>query len=73
LEGAKIVAGRIADNLANAKHSTWPKPLTCSIGISATPQDPYDFEQLKTLADKALYQSKGKGRDAISTTLELQA
>lgn len=71
MEGAKVVAGRIADNLAKVKHSTWPKPLTCSIGIASTPQDPYDFEQLKTLADKALYESKRKGRDAISTTLEL--
>ena len=71
MAGAKVVAGRIAENLAKVKHSTWPKPLTCSIGISATPDDPYDFEQLKTLADKALYQSKHKGRDAISTTLEL--
>lgn len=71
IEGAKVVAGRIANNLHKVKHSTWPKPLTCSIGIAACPNDPYDFEQLKTLADRALYESKRKGRDAISTTLEL--
>jgi len=71
IEGATIVAGRIAENLRKVKHSTWPEALTCSIGIAATPDDPYDYEHLKTLADKALYQSKHKGRDAISTTLEL--
>lgn len=71
IEGATIVASRIAENLRKVKHSTWPEALTCSIGIAATPDDPYDYEQLKTLADKALYQSKHKGRDAISTTLEL--
>jgi diguanylate cyclase (GGDEF)-like protein len=71
LEGAITVANRIAERLARAKHSTWPKALTCSIGISSAPHDPYDYEQLKTLADKALYLSKHKGRNAFSTTVEL--
>lgn len=65
------VARRIADNLAKTKHSTWPKPLTCSIGIAGTPNDEYDYESFKTHADKALYLSKAKGRNAISSTLEL--
>lgn len=72
IDDAIKVAHRIAANLAKAKHSTWPKALTCSIGIAGTPQNPYDYQQLKTLADKALYLSKHKGRNAISSTLELQ-
>lgn len=71
IENAVRAAERVEQNLAKAKHSTWPKPITCSIGIAGTPDNPYDYEQLKTLADKALYVSKGKGRNAISTTLEL--
>ncbi|MEY3370739.1 MAG: hypothetical protein RLZZ361_1409 [Cyanobacteriota bacterium] len=65
------VAERIAQNLAKARHSTWTKPLTCSIGVAGTPHDPYDYEKLKTRADLALYLSKGKGRNAISSTLEI--
>lgn len=64
-------ADRIAQNLAKARHSTWPQPLTCSIGVAGTPHDPYDYEKLKTRADLALYLSKGKGRNAISSTLEI--
>ncbi len=71
LEGAITVAKRISEHLAKAKHSTWNKTLTCSIGISCSPHDPYDYEQLKTLADKALYLSKHKGRNGFSTTSEL--
>ncbi len=71
LEGAITVAKRIVERLARAKHSTWKRTLTCSIGISCSPHDPYDYEQLKTLADKALYLSKHKGRNGFSTTVEL--
>ncbi|MCE2928184.1 MAG: sensor domain-containing diguanylate cyclase [Candidatus Caenarcaniphilales bacterium] len=72
LEDAIKVAERIMSNLKKAKHSSWPKPLSCSIGISASPNQSYDYELLKNTADKALYLSKDKGRNAISSTLELQ-
>ena len=71
VEEAILAAKRVEANLVKAKHSTWSKPLTCSIGIAGTPHDPYDYETFKTLADNALYLSKDKGRDAISSTLEL--
>ena len=71
IDDAVKVANRIANNLAKAKHSTWPKPLTCSMGVSGTPHDEYNYESFKTQADKALYLSKRKGRNAISSTLEL--
>ena len=71
VEEAIMAAKRIEANLLKASHSTWPRPLTCSIGIAGTPHDAYDYEAFKTLADKALYLSKAKGRNAISSTLEL--
>jgi diguanylate cyclase (GGDEF)-like protein len=71
IHDAYRAAERIAQNLAKAQHSTWPNALTCSIGVAGTPHDPYDYEKLKTRADIALYLSKGKGRNAISSTLEI--
>ena len=71
LESAYQAAVRIRKNLAKSKHSVWKQPLTCSIGISGTPCENYDFNQLKIKADEALYLSKKKGRNAISTTREL--
>lgn len=71
IEEAITAAKRIETNLAKVRHSTWPKLLTCSIGVAGTPHDPYDYESLKTLADKALYMSKRKGRNTISSTLDL--
>ena len=43
------------ENLAKSKHSAWKQPLTYSIGISGTPCENYDFNQLKVKADEALY------------------
>ena len=73
IDNAIKVAERISKNLKKTKHSTWPKPLSCSIGVAGTPKDPYDYEDLKILADKALYISKYKGRNTISSTLELDS
>ena len=71
IESAYQAAVRVRKNLAKAKHSSWKQPLTCSIGIAGTPCENYDFNQLKIKADEALYLSKKKGRNAISTTREL--
>ena len=71
IESAYQAATRVRKNLAKYKHSTWKQPLTCSIGIAGTPCENYDFSQLKIKADQALYLSKKKGRNAISTTREL--
>ena len=72
IEGAKIAAQRIAANLAKVNHSSWGKPLTCSIGIAGTPFDDCDFEVMKKQADRALYLSKKKGRNTASSSQELQ-
>ena len=71
IEEAQRAAERVTQNLAKTQHSTWPKPLTCSIGIAGTPNSQYLYEEMQSLADKALYLSKEKGRNAISSCLEL--
>lgn len=71
IENAVKVSERIVNNLKKTKHSTWPKSLTCSIGISGAPENNYDYEELKNSSDKALYLSKDKGRNSITSTLEL--
>lgn len=71
LKEAVVVAERILDNIRKAKHSTWDKPLTASIGVAGTPDDPYDFNILIAKADKALYLSKEKGRNSVSSSLEI--
>lgn len=72
LEGAMRVAERIRYNLERSKLKLWHKPLTCSMGIAGSPHDLGSFDELRNLADRALYLSKGKGRDAYSSTLELK-
>jgi len=71
LEAAYQAATRIRKNLSKSRHSSWNQPLTCSIGIAGIPNDVYDFNQLKIRADQALYLSKKKGRNAISTSREI--
>jgi diguanylate cyclase (GGDEF)-like protein len=41
-------------------------PLTVSCGVAAMPDDSVDSENLLMLADKALYQAKGAGRNRVA-------
>jgi diguanylate cyclase (GGDEF)-like protein len=71
IEAAKSVADRIANNLSKARLSSWDQELTCSIGVASAKNDAYDLDFLKKRADQALYLSKEKGRNSVSTSLEL--
>lgn len=71
LENAIRAAQRIAANLSKVTIKGYDKALSCSIGIAGTPSDACDYELLKRKADQALYLSKAKGRNAISSSLEL--
>ncbi len=72
LDNAIKAANRISTNLQKIKASyTWPKGFTCSIGVAGTPADIFDYEELKRKADQALYLSKAKGRNSISSSLDL--
>ncbi len=69
LSNAIRAAERITANLK--KVTSLSKELTCSIGVAGTPSDVHDYEVMKRNADRALYLSKAKGRNAISSSLEL--
>jgi diguanylate cyclase (GGDEF)-like protein len=70
LEEAHRAAERVAQNLLKTKHSTWPKPLSCSIGIADAKEVGYDYDAMQSRADKALYVSKANGRNAITSKLD---
>lgn len=53
------------------KHSNKEIHLTISVGISGYPQDFSEATELINLADKALYISKQKGKNSISTASEI--
>jgi diguanylate cyclase (GGDEF)-like protein len=46
------------------------KPITISLGVATYPQHGKDMNQLVSHADKALYESKAKGRNR-TTIFEL--
>lgn len=71
IEEACRAAERVRQNLSKTKHSTWPEPITCSIGIASAKTDEYNYESIQIAADKALYLSKEKGRDAVTACTEL--
>lgn len=70
--GAINIAGKIRENLRqlNLEHSNSlvaAKIVTISIGITSVfPHPIYDLKCFINTADKALYQSKAKGRDRIT-------
>ncbi|MRI34965.1 hypothetical protein EOPP23_18475 [Endozoicomonas sp. OPT23] len=43
-----------------------PRPITISLGISATNSDISDLEQLLDLADQALYKAKNSGKNRVA-------
>jgi len=45
--------------------------LTVSVGVSFFPQDAHDANTLIDLADQALYRSKARGRDQVSTATQV--
>lgn len=63
---ATYVAKRIQQNTAKVPDC----PITLSIGIAAFPQDGNSSKQLIGIADKGLYLSKQRGRNAVSYASE---
>jgi len=63
---ASILAEKIQQVLTNAMHIDGHTfYITCSIGISAYPQDSKDIENLLKYADLAMYKAKDEGRNNI--------
>jgi diguanylate cyclase (GGDEF)-like protein len=72
LENALKVCHRISENIASIELDGKSHKLSCSIGVSGTPYDPYDYDELKRRADQALYLSKNRGRNCISSSMDLE-
>lgn len=70
IEVAEIIAKRILDTLNRTIHSQWG-PLSASIGISGTPHETRNKEQILKAADDALYISKKEGRNRITSSRKL--
>ncbi|HOK41475.1 MAG TPA: diguanylate cyclase [bacterium] len=70
IEGAKIVAERIRQNVANYEFSGYAEPLkvTTSLGLTEFKEDDND-ETLIKRADDALYQAKANGRNRYEINL----
>jgi diguanylate cyclase (GGDEF)-like protein len=69
LSGATVVGERIRKAIEEELIIFDGKliPVTLSVGISAYPENGSSIEELFTLADRALYVSKTKGRNRVST------
>ncbi|MGV8916257.1 MAG: sensor domain-containing diguanylate cyclase [Pseudomonas sp.] len=71
LAGAQLIAEKIREAIeALAPFADDPNPITVSIGIaSQEPNSRDDVCELVTIADKALYQAKRKGRNRVEYTV----
>ncbi len=65
IEGAKSLAFNINQTVKKYTFSTYPNPLTISLGISSFSNNLQKVEDLVSDADKALYMAKEQGRDRV--------
>jgi len=68
-ENAYYVAERVRRTLQGTRYTGLGLPadanITISVGVSTCPRDATSLDELMTLADEALYQAKGEGRDRV--------
>lgn len=67
--GARLLAERVREELANAEVATELGPLkvTASLGVATFPDDASTAEALFAQGDKALYEAKNRGRNQVCT------
>ncbi len=67
-EEAIAVARRIVDRVASAKIRAFDENVktTVSIGVASYPENSMKLDMLIEITDKALYESKGSGRNRVS-------
>ncbi len=70
LEAAEIIAKRILDTLNRTVHPQWG-PLSASIGVSGTPHETKNKEQILKAADDTMYISKKEGRNRVTSSRKL--
>lgn len=70
LEAAELISKRILDTLNRTIHPQWG-PLSASIGVSGTPHEKRDKEQILKAADDTMYISKKEGRNRVTSSRRL--
>jgi diguanylate cyclase (GGDEF)-like protein len=74
LDGARVVAEKVRERVAGTPFGGGdeePIAVTVSIGLSCFPQHGAKPQTLIRAADQALYEAKGRGRNAVVTADEL--
>ncbi len=70
IESAELIAKRILDTLNRTIHPQWG-PLSASIGVSGTPHEARNKEQILKAADDTMYLSKKEGRNRVTSSRRL--
>ena len=69
-EDAAAVAEKIRAVIAQTVVRGVPQTITASLGVACFPQHAIDGDTLARSADRALYTSKCRGHDCVTTALE---
>lgn len=70
---AKRLVAKVDSHRFKEMHSGKEIHITISVGIAGCPKDAFGHTELINLADKALYISKQKGKNCVSTSSEITA
>lgn len=70
LETAEMIGKRILEALNRTIHPQWG-PLSASIGVSGTPHEERNKEQIMKAADDTMYISKKEGRNRVTSSRRL--
>ena len=70
IETAELISKRILDTLNRTIHPQWG-PLNASIGVSGTPHETRNKEQILKAADDTMYISKKEGRNRVTSSRRL--
>lgn len=70
LTGARTVATKVHEAVADMEGREKGVGVTCSVGVAAYPRDAQDAASIILAADRACYAAKRSGRDRIATAAE---
>jgi diguanylate cyclase (GGDEF)-like protein len=70
LAGARTVAAKVNEAIAEIEGGKNGVGVTCSVGVAAFPRDARDAASIILAADRACYAAKRSGRNRIATAAE---
>jgi diguanylate cyclase (GGDEF)-like protein/excisionase family DNA binding protein len=70
LAGARVVAEKVNEAIAEIEGGKNGDRVTCSVGVAAFPRDARDAANVILAADRACYAAKRSGRNRIATAAE---